>query len=138
MIDISQFRNPESLSRAELQVVANLPEADLDRLPFGAIQLDHSGTIQTYNVYEAQLANLERADVLGRNFFTEVAPCTNVQAFYGRFLDGVRRRDLHEVFPYRFPFKLAPRDVTITLFYSRLTDTAWVFVREVPAAQTNA
>lgn len=133
MVDISRFRTPESLTRAELQVIANLPPDELDRLPFGAIQLDQQGKIITYNVYEAQLANLERLDVVGRNFFTKIAPCTNVQEFYGRFLDGVRRRDLHEVFPYRFPFKLAPRDVTITLFYSRLTDTAWVFVRETPA-----
>jgi hypothetical protein len=38
------------------------------------------------------------------------------------------------IFPYRFDFQMAPRDVTVTLFYSQQTDTAWVFVREAAAS----
>ena len=37
---------------------------------------------------------------------------------------------MHAIFPYRFDFEMAPRDVTVTLFYSTQTETAWVFVRE--------
>jgi hypothetical protein len=37
---------------------------------------------------------------------------------------------MHVIFPYRFDFEMAPRDVTITLFYSEQTECAWVFVRE--------
>ena len=29
------------------------------------------------------------------------------------------------MFPYKFDFKMAPRDVTVTLFYSRITGAAW-------------
>ena len=68
--------------------------------------------------------------MVGRNFFTEVAPCTNVQTFAGRFREGVERGDLHVIFPYRFDFEMAPRDVTVTLFYSRTTESGWVFVRD--------
>jgi photoactive yellow protein len=71
--------------------------------------------------------------VIGKNFFADVAPCTNVQAFAGRFREGVGRKDMHVIFPYRFDFQMAPRDVSVTLFYSKQTDTAWVFVREAQA-----
>ena len=70
--------------------------------------------------------------MIGRNFFTEVAPCTNVQEFAGRFREGVAQEDMHTIFPFRFDFEMAPRDVTVTLFYSKHTDSAWVFVRVSP------
>ena len=43
----------------------------------------------------------------------------------------VQGGSLPETFPYRFDFQMAPRNVTVTLFYSRITQTAWVFVRDV-------
>ena len=84
----------------------------------------------SYNKSESELTGRKKENVIGRNFFTEVAPCTNVQAFAGRFREGVARGEMHEIFPYRFDFKMAPRDVTVTLFYSQQTRSAWVFVRE--------
>jgi hypothetical protein len=53
-----------------------------------------------------------------------------VQAFAGRFREGMVKKDLHAIFPYRFDFEMAPRDVTVTLFHSKQTGGAWVFVRE--------
>jgi len=61
-----------------------LPPERLDELPFGAIVIDAKGTILEYNEYERRLAHLERAAVVGKNFFRDVAPCTGVQAFEGR------------------------------------------------------
>ena len=122
-----------SPSMRELETIDRLPEHELDALPFGAIRLDHEGKVLTYNETEARLTGRKKEKVIGRNFFTEVAPCTNVQAFAGKFRDGVARGEMHEIFPYRFDFKMAPRDVTITLFYSKQTDSAWVFVRDSKA-----
>jgi photoactive yellow protein len=79
---------------------------------------------------ESKLTGRDPKRVVGRNFFTDVAPCTNVQSFAGRFREGVAKGDMHVVFPYRFDFEMAPRDVSVTLFYSQHTATAWVFVRE--------
>jgi photoactive yellow protein len=75
------------------------------------------------------LANLKKESVIGKNFFKEVAPCTDVQEFYGRFPTGVAEKSLHENFRYHFAFKQNPRDVTVTLFYSGITETVWVFVK---------
>jgi photoactive yellow protein len=117
-------------SLEQLESITRMKEEELDALPFGAIRLDTQGTIISYNTAESKLTGRDPSAVAGRNFFTEVAPCTNVQAFAGRFREGMEKKQLHAIFPYRFDFKMAPRDVTVTLFYSNHTDTAWVFVRE--------
>ena len=62
-----------------------LSAAEIDALPFGYIALAPDGTIRKYNRYEADLARKDPQEVLGRNFFREVAPCTQVQEFEGRF-----------------------------------------------------
>ncbi|HEX7154676.1 MAG TPA: PAS domain-containing protein [Thermoanaerobaculia bacterium] len=115
----------EILSEAD-----GLSNKELDGLPFGAIQLSAEGTVLRFNEYEANLSNRRAPDTVGRNFFREVAPCTNVREFYGRFRDGINAGALNVTFDYRFAFKQAPRDVRVTLFYSDPTRTVWVFVQE--------
>lgn len=110
-------------------VVDSMTESELDQLPHGAIQLSTDGRVLKFNAYESQLANLKKESVIGKNFFKEVAPCTDVQEFYGRFRTGVAEKSLHENFRYHFAFKQNPRDVTVTLFYSGITETVWVFVK---------
>ena len=119
------------LSRAEMESVQGMSAPQLDGLPFGAIQLDRDGTIVAYNRYEADLTGRDPKNVMGRNFFTEVAPCTNVQRFAGKFREDVAKGELHETFPYYFDFKMKPRNVNVTLFYSQITGQAWVFIRDV-------
>lgn len=114
----------------DLERIDRMAAEELDALPFGAIRLDRDGNILSYNMTESKLTGRDPKRVIGRNFFREVAPCTNVQAFAGRFREGIAKKEMHAIFPYRFDFQMAPRDVTVTLFYSQQTDTAWVFVRE--------
>lgn len=114
----------------DLESIDRMSEDQLNELPFGAIRLDKEGKILSYNTTESKLTGRDPKRVIGRNFFNEVAPCTNVQGFAGRFREGVSKGDMHVIFPYRFDFEMAPRDVTVTLFYSKQTETAWVFVRE--------
>ena len=104
---------------------------DLDKLPFGAIQLDGDGRVKNFNLYESKLARMPKKEVLGKDFFREVAPCTDVKEFAGRFREGFQKKFLHAKFNYRFAFKQDPRDVTVTLFYSDITDSVWVFVQPV-------
>jgi photoactive yellow protein len=125
--------NANAPTLKEIESVEKMQENDLDTLPFGAIRLDKDGKVLSYNAAEARLTGRDPKRVIGRNFFTQVAPCTNVQAFAGRFREGVAEKKMHVIFPYRFDFEMAPRDVTVTLFYSEQTDSAWVFVRENPA-----
>jgi photoactive yellow protein len=126
----SLLTDPISLTNKRIHA-DQMPEEELDHLPFGAIQLDTDGNILKYNAYESRLAGINQSDAIGRNLFTEIAPCTNVKEFYGRFKAGVQKKMLHEKFRYHFVFEPNPVDVTVTLFYSDITRSVWVFVRPV-------
>jgi photoactive yellow protein len=113
-----------------LQRVDDLSPDDLDVLPYGMIQLDSTGRILKYNAVESRLASIAQQDAIGKQFFTEVAPCTKVQQFYGAFKEGVIHESLDTTFQFHFAFKQHPRDVTVRLFYSRRTRTVWVVVSD--------
>jgi photoactive yellow protein len=114
----------------EPQRIDSLTEDDFDALPFGAIKLDADGRILKYNLYESKLAERDPKEVIGQNFFTEVAPCTNVQEFAGRYHQGIVEGKLNTTFPYRFLFPKRVVDVEITLILSANGESAWVFVKE--------
>ncbi len=114
----------------KMQDVDGMAIEAFDALPFGAIKLSPDGTIERYNAMEATISGRKSEDVIGKNFFTEVAPCTNVQEFAGRFREGVETGSLNAVFPYHFDFRMKPTDVWIRLHYSTTTGAAWVFVTQ--------
>jgi photoactive yellow protein len=117
-------------ARAEvILMVETLTAEELDSLPVGVIQLDRNGTVLQYNETESALARTSRADVIGRDFFDEVAPCTAVRDFQGRFQDGVARRELDVTFDYQFRFRDdRTKDVSVSMSYRPESDTVWVVV----------
>jgi photoactive yellow protein len=121
---------PSQQNTQQMQSIEDFTAAELDALPFGAIQLDRDGTILQFNEYEANLSNRRAPDAIGRHFFRDVAPCTDVREFHGRFKEGVIAGRLQATFDYRFEFKPLARDVRVTLYYSGTTDTVWVFIQE--------
>ena len=110
-----------------------LGSAELDALPYGMIQLDSRGVILRYSQAESRLSGLTAAECVGRHLFDEVAPCTHVAEFYGRFLEGVRLGQLDAVFNFRFSF-VPPKDVRIHMFYSKVTRSVWVKVVDLGVA----
>ncbi len=118
----------DAIRRQALLEAEGLSDSALDTLPYGMIQLDREGNVLRYNQREAVIANVDQKKQLGRSFFNEVAPCTKVKEFYGRFVEGLEKRKLYETFTFIFKFKEAPKNVTITLMYSEKTDSVWVLV----------
>ncbi len=87
---------------------------DIDHLPFGVIIVDRSGTILEYNTYESEMAGLTRERVVGRNFFRDVAPCTAIREFEGRFTTFLSSAEKSiEPFEFVFPFASGARRVNI-------------------------
>jgi len=125
-------RDPSSPPEVDavLEMVDALSPTELDGLPYGVIQLDRTGRILKYNAVESRLASLSPEDAVGKQFFTEIAPCTRVQEFYGRFKEGVIREVLDTSFKFHFAFKQSPRDVTVRLFFSKRTRTVWVLISD--------
>lgn len=96
--------------------LARVSARDLDALPYGAILMDDSGRIVAYNDTESRMARLPVEAVIGRNFFTEVAPCTRVKDFEGRFRALAAGQGAGLVsFDFVFPFPFGAQRVSVLL-----------------------
>lgn len=86
-------------------------------LPAGLVVLDADGRVVLYNERESELAGFRPDEVLGRSFFEEVAPCTDVRAVAGRFRHAMAEpgRRLREDIDFEFPFEDGPRQVRIRM-----------------------
>jgi photoactive yellow protein len=106
---MEQLRLPTSQEQPSIDF------ATLDLLPYGIIVVDEEGQVLFYNAREEQIARRRRADVLGKNFFLEIAPCTQAREFYGQFKEAMHRVGAVANFHFHFPFPEHPREVEITL-----------------------
>ena len=88
---------------------------DINVPPFGVVKMDLTGKILEYDMAEAELTGTDPAWALGKNFFNEVATCTNTPAFYGKFVEGVKKGFLYAVFNYSFTHRETPTRVRIHL-----------------------
>jgi len=114
-------------------VVARLPQMsaeELNQLDFGCVQVDDQGKILQFNRYEAELSGLEPSSVIGKNYFTQVAPCTNNDIFYGTFKKGVQENDLNSLFLYTFTYKMAPTNVKVHLYRDNSSASNWIMVKK--------
>lgn len=111
--------------------LATMKESDLDSLAFGAIQLDADGRILAYNAAEGEITGRNPEEVKGRNFFTEVAPCTNTDEFYGMFRKGVEQGNLNSLFEYVFDYRMQPTKVQVHMKKALQGDSYWVFVKRL-------
>jgi photoactive yellow protein len=108
-----------------------LTEEEFAKLPFGAVKLNRDGIIVKYNICDGRSpAVREPWEIIGQNFFTQVAPAVNVEEFAGRFHDGIRAGQLDVTFPYLFQSAGNRVDVEITLTMDLDGKNAWVFVKQ--------
>jgi len=111
--------------------LSKMSDQQLDDLAFGAIQLDQNGTILQYNSAEGDITGRTPEEVKGKNFFTEVAPCTNQPGFRDKFDEGVKTGGLNAVFEWTFDYKMAPTKVQVHMKKAALPNKYWVFVKRL-------
>lgn len=111
--------------------LARMSKAQLDSVAFGAIQLDKDGNILQYNAAEGDITGRDPGQVIGKNFFRDVAPCTNRPEFKGRFTEGVKSGDLNVMFEYTFDYEMKPTKVKVHMKKALTGDTYWVFVKRL-------
>jgi photoactive yellow protein len=119
------FVSPEILSKLN-----SLTKNEADEANFGIVKVDGNGRILLYNKYESDLAGVASSTAEGKNFFTELAPCTNNKLFFGKFKTGVENGELNSLFNYTFTYKMKPTNVAIHLLHDKNTKTNWVFVQK--------
>lgn len=108
-------RRTRSVMTVDPAEIFDLAADEIDALPFGLIAVDGDGNIEQYNAYESRLARLSKDRVLGLNFFRDVAPCTAVKEFQGRFERfAAAAGDGAESFDFVFPFAFGRQRVNIT------------------------
>jgi len=112
-------------------VMATLSADDIDQLAFGAVQLDARGHILQYNAAEGAITGRNPKDVIGRNFFADVAPCTDTPGFRGAFDQGVASGALNTMFEYTFDYNMKPTKVKVHMKKALVGDTYWVFVKRL-------
>ena len=116
-----QFTDPAIASHLE-----SCDDAALDSLEFGVIAMDRTGRVTRYNAPESRLAGLSASRVVGKHFFTEVAPCTNNYLVASRFEDCPV---LDETLPYVFTLRMRPRKVELRLVKAAGSEQQFVLVR---------
>lgn len=113
----------------------HLGPAEYDRLPFGFITVDEDGTVLAFNAFETAYSGMREDDVLGRSFFRDVAPCTFVREFEGRFREmiGAGRSEVAR-FRYLFRFAGGERLVQVSMTFIASEARGIIIVRDVDAA----
>lgn len=111
--------------------LGKMSSGEIDKLAFGAIELDKDGTILKYNSAEGAITGRNPADVIGKNFFRDVAPCTSKANFKGVFDAGVKAGDLNTIFEYVFDYQMKPTKVKVHMKRAISGDTFWIFVKRI-------
>jgi len=114
--------------------VDNLLQRDPNRiefLPFGAVMLDRTGKIIKFNAAESIIAGRAAGDVMGKNFFNEVAPCAKGKKFHGEFMKFAQTGNVNTLLDYEFDYKMKPVKVRIHVKSAPDGQNCWIFVKRV-------
>lgn len=111
--------------------LAKMSDKELNDVAFGAIELDRTGRILKYNAAEGDITGRRPEQVIGKNFFREVAPCTSSPEFKGRFDEGVKNDNLNTMFEYVFDYEMKPTKVKVHMKKALSGDSYWVFVKRL-------
>ena len=124
--EVARFRQHES--DTSISHLATLSDEELDALPYGVVGIDDDGVITRYNATEANFSNHSADRVMGRNFFTKIAPCTNNRLVFGAFREGMASGNLDVKIPYTFTYVMRPTNVVMHLVRCGETRSNWILI----------
>lgn len=125
--DLLRFRDRQSGAALHERLASMTPE-QLNALDVGVIQLGDDGKVLFYNTFESKFAGYSSEEVVGKNFFGHVAPCTNNRLVMGRFMEGVRTGQMDEEIVYTFTYRMRPTVVVLRLYRDPQSATNWMTV----------
>lgn len=100
---------------------------DFNEFDYGVVRMDRSGNIKAYNSYNSDLAADDNKAVIGQNFFTQVAPCTNnfmVAEKYNKV-----ETELDETLDYILTYRVKPAQVTLRLLAKNSKENQYLSIR---------
>ena len=106
------------------EMLSTMDEAALDGLPFGVVGLESDNMVELYNAHEERYSGLPRSIVVGRHFFSDVAPCMNNYMVAERLEEA----PLDVTLPYVLTFRMRPTPVRLRLLRASEAPRRWVLV----------
>lgn len=101
-----------------------------DMLPSaGVFRVDTCGIVRAHT----SVLNMGRSRALGRNFFEEVAPCTNCAEFRGRFEAILTQGGGTESFTFRIRYPWVQAEVRVRIFACNGRG-AWILIADPTSA----
>lgn len=101
------FTEPDLIDRLEAA-----DDAALNMVPFGVVAMSRDGLVTSYNASESRMSGLSSGNVIGRHFFSAVAPCTNNFMVAYRF---ETENTLDALIDYVFTLRMQPTAVRLRL-----------------------
>jgi photoactive yellow protein len=86
-------------------------EESYDTLTFGVVQMNGQGIVTAYNTYLSVIGGISKENAIGKQFFSQVAPCTNNFMVAEKY----RQESLDEELPYIFTYVTQPTPVILRL-----------------------
>ncbi len=117
------------------ECIEKLSSSDIDRLPFGVIQIDREGVVLLYSATEARQSGYG-AQPLGQNLFV-LSRCMASDDFRGRIVRAMEAGVVDLEFGWVGDFADAKRDLRIRVQSAR-HDGVWIFIERDPIASASA
>jgi len=133
LAEIERFRQRQRADGEPGDQLSKCTPTELDALEYGVIRLADDGRVLLYNAAESALSGLTPEQVVGRDFFTQVAPCTNNRLLRDRFLRGVQRGDFDFELAYTFTYRMRPTNVRLHVYREPDSGANFLLVRTGPA-----
>jgi len=113
-----------TFEEASIQELLGAPD-QLDTLSFGVIGFNDASEVLIYNAVEASRAGLRQARVLGKNLFSEIAPCMNNAIVAQRF---EKEPELDVIISYVLALRMRPIPVRLRLLKKNHNNTHFLLV----------
>jgi len=110
--------------------IESLSPDELDALPFGVIRLDPAGHVTYFSKAEKEQSGYGDRQAIGRDFFTQMAPCLGTPQFLRRIEEARRAGTLDITFEQTGDFDDAERDLRVRV-QSASTGGLWVFLQRL-------
>ncbi len=102
----------------ETVTTSQLGSSNINAAGFGVVKMSHDGTVTDYNDIQSKQTGMSKAAVMGKHFFTQVAPCTNNFMVAQKYENN---STIDETVPYTFTLKMAPTPLTLRLIKDAAT-----------------
>lgn len=108
--------------------IERLSTRELDALPFGVVRLDAEGIVTFYSRTEAEQSGFRDRRAIGRNFFTQMAPCLSTPDRHRLINEARRSGTLDIAFEQVGDFDDADRELQVRVI-SASDGGLWVFLQ---------